>query len=84
MPTRKPKGYAPTQASGGNPGASVAALRRRAETYREKANALEAMLADTQMQFAEAFNAADSQVSTRDRIATAARRGRRLGAGGAR
>lgn len=84
MPTRKPKGYPPSHVSGGSSGASVATLRRRAAAYREKADALEATLRGTQEQFAESFSAADAQVSTRDRIAAAARRAGRPSAGGAR
>lgn len=83
MPTRKPKGTYPNTA-GGRGAASVAALRRRAEAYRAKADALEATLQDTQEQFAESFSAADARVSTRDRIAAAARRAGRPSAGGAR
>jgi len=60
--------------------ASPDKLRRRAEAYREKADALEAMLTEVQDQFTEAFAAADSQRSTRDRITQAARSGRSLGA----
>lgn len=78
MPTRKPKGNYPN--TGGSRGAtSVAALRRRAESYRNKADALEATLTGTQEAFAESFSTADLQVSTRDRISEAARKGRRLG-----
>lgn len=62
-----------------SPGTNAPALRRRAEAYRDKADALEAMLKGTQDQFADSFAAADSQVSTRDRINDAARKGRRLG-----
>ena len=74
----------PARVSAPNSGASVAALRRRAEAYRAKADALEATLRGTQEQFAESFSAADAQVTTRDRIATAARRSGRPSAGGAR
>jgi len=59
-----------------SPGTSAAALRRRAESYRDKADALEAILTDTQEQFTEAFSIADAQVATRDRIASAARKRR--------
>lgn len=58
---------------------SGVALRRRAKTYREKADALEAMLTDTQTHFAEVFAATDAQLTTRERIARSARGGRRLG-----
>ena len=66
LPTLKPTG-------------SGAALRRRAKSYREKADALEAMLTDTQTHFAEVFAATDAQLTTRERIARSARGGRRLG-----
>lgn len=80
MTIRQPRATAPTTRRSIAPGAGVAALRRRAATYREKADALEAMLKGAQDHFTDAFAVADSQVSTRERIAEAARRGRRLGA----
>ena len=82
--TRKPKGTYPNSSGGGTPANSAPALRRRAEAYRDKADQLEAMLNDTQKQFAGAFAAADSQLSTRERITDAARGPRRLGARGTR
>jgi hypothetical protein len=77
MPTRKPRGTYPN--TGNARGATSApALRRRADAYRDRADELEAILKETQDQFTDAFAAADSQLSTRDRINDAARKHRRL------
>jgi hypothetical protein len=81
--TRKPKGTYPNT-SGRRPTGNVATLRRRAEAYRDRADELEAVLADTQDQFTEAFAVADAQMSTRDRISKAARGKRQLGGVGNR
>ncbi len=61
---------------GARRGTSGTALRRRADAYREQADALEQMLVETQQHFTEAFAEADSQTTTRDRISDAARRNR--------
>jgi len=65
-----------TSGSGRTPG-NAPALRRRAERYREQADALEAALTETQQQFADAFAAVDAQTTTRERISDAARRNRK-------
>lgn len=77
----KPRMRRPAPSPGASrPTGNSAALRRRAEACREQADALERMLEETQAHFGKAFAAADAQRSTRDRIADAARGGRKLGA----
>lgn len=76
MPVRRTRLTAPPPVRTG-PTASPGVLRRRAVAYREKADALEKLLADTQAHFGEAFAEADAQRSTRDRITEEAHRAKR-------